>query len=465
MEMNKDKAKFTSAWAQLSAAREAKLKLEDTPAYPLARTVQMPADFSYPSGAVSFRLQDLQIEGALQVEDQGSELEPAADTVQLRWVLQRLQLHGTYSLHVKPDPILDLDTGGNLMDLPPEACLPATAGADPDDDGGDDGDDGDVDPQTEAWLNQARDQRTRLQSTENGQRLLALHNEHNETFDEVFRTSNTLPGQWKAGGATKQMAAVTSDAINADGTVNDSATVYANGLNYNANAFMQQLNVALTCIYTDPNFSEETGPDVNGKYWAAAKAALSFGKGVGSSTSNSKSTVQEMKPSEVHTIVSQHDGDLPEVTDDEMYSIMSDAAGQGGADSAIDLGWIVLDEEDRKRARFIYQSAMKQRAQDNKHIGQSIYEGACSATLEEVEATIRFARGADGSLGAPLNASVQLPAFEFELDDSQWTGDVGQIARERLENMYFIRSLLHDSIVDRLQEELLDMANQAYQTL
>jgi hypothetical protein len=148
-----------------------------------------------------------------------------------------------------------------------------------------------------------------------------------------------------------------------------------------------------------------------------------------------------------------------------MYSVMNDAASEGGADGAIDHGWIVLDEEDRKRARFIYQSAMKQKAEDNTLIGRPIYAGACTALLEDVAAAVHFERQTDGSLGAPLRASVQLPAFEFELDDSQWAGDVGQIARDRLENMYFIRSLLHDAIVDRLQQELLDMANQAYQAV
>jgi hypothetical protein len=463
-----EKTAFVKAWKKhwQEAANSPKrnpfrdpITMGDTPAYPLARTLPMPPDHGYETGALSFRMVDLQLHGMRDIDVERWSREINEDRVRVKLELKSLILQGRYSLEVKPDPIVDLDTAGNLMDLPLEARQPAPAGAEPGEPT--------LDSQQEEWLDQARDQRTRLNQTPNGQKLMGLYNEHNETYNDVFRNYPALTTVWRAGGATKEMAADTSDAVKNDTVINSPEKRYTGNVTYNGNAFAQQLNVAAACVYADPHFNPMTGPPPGSKYFAAAKAALAFGKAVNSSTNNRKDSVHEMTPSQVHSTAQQHSGTLPDVSDQEaMMAILSSSIGPGGADENGDAGWIRVDEEDRTRIRFLHDAIMKQKAEDAAIVGQPLFEGECRARIDGVKATIELAME-DGSRGGQvraLSASVELPAFGLDIDDSQWTGEVGRIARQRLERMYFIRSLLHDSIVDHLQRALLRTVEGAYST-
>ena len=457
---------FATTWGGLWGRRggaEAGLcdpaRLEDTPAYPLARTVGMPEGHGYETGAVSFRLKRLRLGGMSRLLEGAHAEQAEGGRVRLKFALERLVLRGRYALEVKPDPIMTLDTGGNLLDLPPEALRPSAAGAEADSDAP-------LDPQKEEWLDQARDQRTRLSETDNGQKLLGLYNVHNEVYDEAFKSNPALPELWRAGGATRDMAGDTSEAVKADGVVNDAGKTYQSDtgpVSYNANAFTQQLNVAAGCMFTDPDFDPTVGPPKGSKYAAAAKAALSFGKGVKTTTSNDKDNVNEMKPSEVHSTVEQHEGDLPPTGDREVTRIATEI-GPGGAEADGDLGWTVVDEEDRRRLQRLYQTTMKYRAESADVPGRPMYVGLCRARIEGVEVTVELdlEETDEGRRARLVSAELQMPAFELDIDDSRWGGEVGRVARRRLERMYFIRSLLHDSITERLRADLGRAAEAGY---
>lgn len=465
---------FATTWRGLwgrsagdAACAEARLsdpaRLDDTPAYPLARTVGMPEGHAYKTGAVSFRLQRLSLGGMSRLGAEGCAEEGAGGArVRLKFTLERLVLRGRYSLEVKPDPVISLDTGGNLLDLPPEALRPSAAGAEADSDAP-------LDPQKEEWLDQARDQRTRLSQTDNGQKLLGLYNQHNETYDEVFKSSPALPELWRAGGATRSMAADTSDALKTDGVVNSAGKTYDSDtgpVSYNSNAFSQQLNVAAACMWADADFDPATGPPKGSKYVAAGKAALSFGKGVKTTTNNDKENVNEMKPSEVHATVERHEGDLPPTSDREVTRLAGEI-GSGGAEADGDLGWTVVGEEDRRRLQYLYQTTMKHRAESANVSGRPLFRGRCRARVEGVEAVVELAVEDEGGgrRARLVSAQIQMPAFELDVDDSRWGGEVGRVARRRLERMYFIRSLLHDSITERLRGDLGRAAEMTYNRL
>lgn len=455
--MTMNKTSFETAWNRYVTEKGAVMPLGNSPAYPLARTVLMPEGHAYKTGALSYRMTNLELLGLDRMELADCEKEAQGGKISLKLRLDGVILNGRYALEAKYDPIVDLDTAGNLMDLPPEACRPIEGGADPDDPD-------DLDPQKEEWLDQARDQRSKLQQNENGQKLMGLYSEHNEIYEEVFRENTALTPLWRAGGATKEMAADTSEAVKTDGVVNSSGKTYSGDLTYNANAFVQQLNVASACVWSDPDFDPAVGPSPDSKYWNAAKAALSFGKGVTTTTNNTKDNVQELKASDVHGTVEKHDQDIPEVTDEEMMDVISQGNGPGGADAARLPGWVVIDEHDRKRLRSLFEATMRQKAEKTAVAGQPLFEGSIKAQIGTVEAFVELVLedGPHGIQGRTVSARVELPAYELEIDDSAWTGDAAQVARQRLEGMYFIRSLLHDSIVDRLRRSLEDAAAFAY---
>ncbi len=466
--MNNQMSTFASAWGRLwqSRIRETDptgtiadpLRVDDTPAYPLARTVPMPEDHAYETGAISFRMADLALSGLARLDQERSDASTDGDRIKLKLVLDGIRLDGRYSLDVKPDPIIKVDTAGNLMDLPPEVCDPRAGGSDTDPGGA-------LDPQKEQWLDQAREQRTKLSQTDNGQKLLGLYGEHNETYDNVFRTNTALVPLWQNGGVTRDMASDTSTAVQANGVVNSSDKTYANGNTYNGNAFVQQLTVASACVWTDPDFDPATGPPPGSKFWDAAKAALSFGKGVNQNTGNSKDNVNEMTPTAVYGTVDSAPPTLPAVADTEMGQVIAMGVTPGGADEEpVDLGWIVVDEETRQRLHGLYEATMRQKAEDASIVGVPFFTGSCQASLDRIEATLELAveTTPEGLRVRALSADVDLPAFELDLDDADWSGEIALIARNRLDRMYFIRSLLHQSIAARLRGALLAAAEGAY---
>lgn len=446
--MNEEMTEFAAAWKRYWC-EGAGLRLENTPAYPLARTVAMPRGHAYETGAISFCINDLQVDGLQNLTSVARTATPETSRVRLRLTLERLILTGRCVVQVKPDPIIDLDTAGHLMDLDPTACQPVMGGAAPPQ--------GKPDPDTEEWLDHAREQRIRLQSTPNGQKLLSLYNEHNEIYDTVFRTNHALPNLWKAGGATSEMASDTSFALQkSDRTINQKDKIYAGGRTYNGNAFVQQLNIATTCYYGDPLYDEVTGPPSGSKYYAAAKAAVSFGKGVSTSTGNTKDQVTHITRKAVYDKVDQQKGELPEVTDDEMLSLMAMGSSSGGGAATLP-AWLVVDEVDRQRMRFIHESTMRQRAEDAGITGTPLFEGRIAAPIERLEAEIELALQGEGPF-RPVSVRVELGAFELDVDDSTWAGEAADVAGRRLESMYFIRSLFYESLSAKLRHTLGEAA-------
>ena len=57
-----------------------------------------------------------------------------------------------------------------------------------------------------------------------------------------------------------------------------------------------------------------------------------------------------------------------------------------------------------------------------------------------------------------ISAAIDLPAFDFEIDDSAWFADAGEIARQRLNRIQFIRTLLREAVVNALQKTALAAA-------
>ncbi|TGL36592.1 hypothetical protein EHQ52_01570 [Leptospira koniambonensis] len=405
----------------------------------------MPPDWGYESGALSFRFGELHCNGYDLIQSEGViESEENQKFLKLLLKIPKLDLSGNYYVEAKPDPIPEIDTAGNLSDLSEENLRPRK--------GGGDSEIGSIDPDKEKWLDQARDQRNRLSSTPNGQKMLITYNQHNETYDEVFKTYPALSTAWQAGGATKEMASDTSQSVEKDTVVNDAKKKYSGGVTYNGNAFAQQLNVAAACLFADPDFDPRTGPPPGSKYWDAAKAALTFGKGVGGNTKNTKDNVNEMKPSEVHSTVNNHTGDLPSVSDPEVVQILqsSDLEPGGRMEGESDPNRIFLDEEDRKRIEKLKNAILRQKAENSEIRGRILFEGEVSALIQNTVLSFSLFRDEETSSWKTSPLIIDMPPFHLEIDDSKWEGEAGLVAKERLESMYFIRNLFYDSLIERI---------------
>jgi hypothetical protein len=419
--------------------------LPSTPLIPLARRVKMPDGHPFETGALSFQLTALQLHGASAVELDVDQWDGVEDRQSLRFRICNLRLEGGHAVMVKPDPMLTVDSGGNLMELPEEARQPMKGGSttvanSP------------LEPEKEEWVTNARSQRVRLASSPGGQALLGTFSEHNAVYEEVFKIESIITS-WQANGVTKEMAADTHDATNdrANGkVVNPKDRLYGNEITYNGNAFIQQFNISLGCLLADPNFDDERLPDPDSRYTKASEAALAFGKGIGESTDNSKDTVNEMNSNQVHAAVANHSGEAPVVTRGELLQLVRDTP-PGGRGSEEVQGWLRLDEEDRARLRELRLAVLSERAEKASIVGKPLFEGSCSALIGDADVLVEFSGEANGIAS---RVEITLPAFDLDIDDSGWIGDAGEVARDRIERIYFIRSLLHNAIADQLRKHI-----------
>ena len=413
-----------------------RIRLEDLPTLPLARTVRMPAGYAYSCGALGLRVQGLTLSGLRSPVARAQRREGDAIIVEL--LCAPLQISGRHAIMAKPDPIVAIDAAGNLMDLEPAQLEPARAGAaaghPP------------VSPEQEIWLTNARNHRAKLAMKPNGQILLGAYSEHNETFAEVM-ANPTVQTNWQAGGATKAMAADTNAALDSGGVINDSSRTYG-GASYNANAFSQQLQVALGCVLIDPtsNFGQNQ-PAEDSKYWSAAKAALSFGKTITSSTGVHGKNDKELHGAAVYDVVDTHSGEPNHVSSAEAWQVLSDGDGGGGRDAGATDSWIVIDEADHARLARFKAALLQGLAADASVVGAPLFEGSCGARIEGARIELIWRPGACDTVAA----EIFVPPFEFEIDDSGWTDDAGAIARQRVEAMHYIRILVHETLLRGLR--------------
>ena len=407
-----------------------RIAVPPTPEYALARRIPLPAGHPFDTGALSARIDGIVLDRARALDAARSSHRTGPDRVTLTAVLPSIGLRGRYFISARRDPRSPLDSGGDLM----PRFQSAVGGA-------------------EGYVDQARDQRTRLMQTANGQALVSTYNEHNERYEEAFQYDSALQTAWVASGATAQMASETSAAVAADNAVNPSSHV-PNGATYNGNTFAQQINVAVSTMLRDPSFDPFGGapPDPASPYTKAALAALSFGKAVGA-TGNTKSQVVEMKPSQVLTSVDNHTGALPTTTVAELAAIIGQ--GQSPAMRAMRAvpaepsgPTIELDDDDRARIRWLVDNAMRARADARAQHPVEIFTGSVEAQLTDARVVAEVSVTPQGI--RLISASTELAPFALDLDDSLWTGPAGVIARRRLAGASFIRSLVRDAVAHRL---------------
>jgi hypothetical protein len=427
---------WTGPGAQAGTAPGTVVVLAETPAYPLARTVPMPAGTGYPTGALGFRLLGLTARGLDQVDpDRCRIADRGGEEKALHLVLPAARITGTCSVDAKHDPVVTVDAGGSMGDLP-EAPLPA---------GSDDPPASPLDEEKEAWLENARKQEERLGQTDNGKALLEAYRAHNDTYAELFQTSAAMRGTWKAGGVTRRMARDTHTRVNSGEPVN---TGTYNGLSYNAHAFQQQSALAIACntVAKDANTRD---PE---RWHAAGQAAGTFAEHV-KLTGNSQYSAVPMSREEVYaTVVTADPASVPPPGPAADGLDPQPGAGAAGPGT----GGAVLDEPDRARLQALADAIRRERAENAAITGTPLFTGACGADLAGVEVAVayRVERGEVKVLGT----EVTLPAFAFEIDDSGWTGTAGVLARTRIESLRFLHGVVHDAIADGIRRAVAPRA-------
>ncbi|HKF49965.1 MAG TPA: hypothetical protein VKB38_21560 [Terracidiphilus sp.] len=431
------------------------VRLDGTPNFPLAFQTPLPEGFAGEHGDIGIQFEEFTVSGVetFALDRNRTVMKDNSVTLGLRW--DQLEVTGRYRLTAKATPRITLDTGGGMMDLEDEDHEVREAGAP--------GDAPIDSAERNAMLDRARDQRTRLMDTPNGQQLMSRYNEHNEAYNDVFIKRQSARTAWTANGATKEMALHTHTSLdpNAVNTtvVNppaEQARFGRNQVTYNSNAWNQQLQIAVNTASLGFNiFKKGEKPDPNNKYVKASLAALTFGKGV-QGTGNTRDNINAMTGNQVYGAV--NDGKKPpDATVDELVNMIDQSSKPGGAAAAVALSrnWRVLDEEDRRLVRRQLFLVAREQAEEETIPVETLWSGDCKAAFGGAVASVEFALE-DGVLRF-TRASAMLPAFELDIDDSQWQGEVADLARKRIAEIAFLRSL----ICERIQSGLADRLGEA----
>ena len=431
------------------------IQLDDTPPFPLVQNVPMSEDHEYEKGNLSFYFKDFDCLGIEDVKLNRNKCRRENNLIHIGLIFQEIRIDGHYSIDAKKAPDRNLDTGGNLMEFSDNGFAPLAAGAE--------GDDSSLTPeQKEAYLNQAREQRSSLMKTTNGQQLMQSYEEHNEVYNTAFSKNLILQRQWKANGVTAAMSEDTSQAIKNKTVINQKVKKYSGGLTYNQNAFTQQLNVAIAAAMEDPKFSLFK-PMQESKYTKAATAALSFAKVV-ATTGNTKEQMTEVTPDHVFQAVDAHAGELPAVSLSEMQTtLMQQEMKGGGSSEETNANSLILDEEDRKHVRQFIAETMKQKEAEAMEISTPVWQGKCKAVIDRAEAEIEIIDVASNPSSRDVKVSVTLPAFDFDIEDEHWKGKTADIVRQRLSKIYFVKGLLHDQIAGQLKRRITRSISDVYE--
>ena len=231
-------------------------------------------------------------------------------------------------------------------------------------------------------------------------------------------------------------------------------------MGYNNNALIQQVTLATACMAAakkaDNLPSDSDLPD--NKYSQAALAASQFKQTV-ATTGNTQDDTKSMTSSEVYNTVETHSGDVPQMTLDELNNMQSQAKGSGGGAAAREAeqnGWHILSEQERTQIRSIMDRCYAEFCEYDERLPVSVWEGGCHTSILGVQISVLISENSSEI----VVEQVELPVFDFELDDAHWQGEAADIARDRLSQIHFVRSLLHEQISKSLEQATLEAIRQ-----
>jgi hypothetical protein len=423
--------------------------IKDTPAFPLALNVKMPEAHELDNANLTFRFFDFSCSSSGDIQVSLFESEHSGYR-KMKICIEHLDILGRYAIEAMEVPVIDLDLGGTLMPFNSEFNRPRPAGAN-------EGTGVFNEEQKAEYLDNAREQRTRLMDVSNGQQLMGVYDAHEEVFTEMFQTSNAVRRTWQEGNITAEMASHTSKAIKQDSTINPPPQEKKFGrgfkkLGYNNNSFRQQLSLATACMAKakqTEGLPNDAGMPEN-KYSQAALAAANF-KQVVSDTGNAADSTTPKTASQVYADVENHSGNVPQMTLEQLNNMQSQSMKPGGGAAAVaeaeEKGWYILSEAERTQMRSMMDCCYAEFCAFDERKPLPLWEGTCSTSICGTEISVLLSE----STSEVIVEQIELPVFDFELDDSQWQGKAAEVARERLSQIHFVCSLLHTQISNFLE--------------
>lgn len=427
----------------LEAALTEAIELTTLGPLPLSRMTDLidaAVETPFASGGIHIELSDITAAplriatAAATAEEDGS-----AGTVSL--TMAAMELRGRYRLFAIEQPAVDLDTGGDLMPLAAQRS---------------DDDPPAITEKLYDQLSQANEQRSKLMTTKGGQALLSTYQQYNESYSHVFQTNPVLRFYWSEYGTSSEMADHTSQALKDGGVINpneSTKTFGSNHMAYNTNAFQQQIYVASACSAA----AHATKSTDAALYRKAATATFTFAHQVSHTVGNDSSTTVEMTGNEVYTAVAKWPANNQDSLSDaeELIHALTQVANNQHSDADLETlrnqGYDLSDEV-IGNIQEIFAEGVRQSDPANH---AELWRGPLSASLPEFRCEFSLTDHGDGVVATSL-LRHDLPIPTLRIDATGWSGAAGELARKRLDNANFVRSLLQSRIIDHIERAVAD---------
>lgn len=137
--------------------------------------------------------------------------------------------------------------------------------------------------------------------------------------------------------------------------------------------------------------------------------------------------------------------------DDENYESFGQPSSKA---MAMALGWQSLTPEDRVQINDFTCDDYQEFLVFHETATDTLWQGSCEAVVRGAMINLVID---NEDVRRSIRSHVELPTFDFELDDSQWQGEAAKVARQRLSQVYFVRSLLHEQITHSLKQAAIDV--------
>ena len=409
----------------------------------LLRHVTMPKHALFDEASIAIRCTEVSFPEGIKVK-QRTHLETEKSIV-TSFELKETPFIVRYKLDANYDPKSEIDVAGNWS---------VKEKKDPNDS-----------EEKEGWLNQARNERTELEKTENGKKLLAEYQKHQKAYNLAFSVK-TFADVWNdPDGVTQNMARDTHSALQKGTAVNENSYNSVNGkVSYNKHAFdiSYDLQLTLLGIMGDEeqiyNNAETPGGRVTTDELQNALDAID----------NFQNEIYD-KCSKDKTIMDPEPDDCKIMTKDEIYDTINNASERIPKDSKKTNPHIIYkyyqkrllnqandrikDEIDKYGKESFFRKFFSETQMRSKKSSIILHEGEFKGLLTDnglnINVLIEKINGKTSNIKV-LNVSI--PDFEMNIDSEKWSSEYKSMLEKKVQDVTFVKEIVRNTLQEGVKQ-------------
>ena len=395
----------------------------------LLRHVTMPKHVLFNEASIAIRCTEVSFPEGIKVKQKTKHEND--DCIVKHFVFKETPFIVHYKLDAKYDPKSDIDVAGNLGTRKGPSN----------------------EEEHEAWLNQARSEKTELGKSENGQKLLAEYDKHQKAFNLAF-TSNSFCKKWKEGGIAEAMARDTSDSLRTNTPVNTKSYLLNNNVvTYNYHAFSVKDYLLKTLIFIknckSMNPMDAPGYVSDDELTDSINAITNFVKQV-HKTNNTSDQTTAMNRDQIYAAIniateenssSNENHDFSQIVNcyENKFKIEQNGSSQS--------------YEDRYGQDDFYRQLNIERMMRSEDADQILHDGKITGVIPDnsfsMDILIKKTNGKSTEISV---LKTYMPDCELNIDSEKWASEYKNSLEIKIHNVSFIKTYIMNTLQDGFEQ-------------